>query len=222
MTRVRAVTFSERDLGIDPLDDPQLEAIFLRVFERLNPVMLEIAAALRTGLTLADNLRCDVVSGKFTHGVAQTVALHVLSNARSAIPLGADSQLVTGITVQPVASRGAPQASVTVYFANTAASRVACSFALLDVGQPSGAVAPSPSLGSPGAIKRAKLSGTVDGANKVFTVAAYTTLYAVLVSGVLLTETTTGEGDYTASGAGGTTITFTKAPRKQPYAIYAP
>lgn len=129
----------ESELGIKdgPVNGVDLREAFQRFFAQVNASFDLTNKSLSKGVTLTDNLRCDVVAGQFTHGVAQQVALHTLTKAQSAWVLGADGQLPLFATVTMVqrTSQPGPLANVTIWFNDSTASKVKCAIALLPDGQ---------------------------------------------------------------------------------------
>lgn len=135
--------FRETDLGIKdgPVDGASLREVFRKMFAQLNPGLDSANKATAKGLTLADNLRCDIVSGSFSHGVASNFALTNLTKANSALPLGCDTQLLDGFpAVQMVAGQSKPTVAITLFFRNIATTNAKCSILLLPEGMQSTSV----------------------------------------------------------------------------------
>lgn len=129
--------FRESDLGIKdgPVDGASLREAFRKLFAQLNPGLDSTNKATAKGLTLADNLRCDIVTGTFAHGVASNFALTNLTKANSALPLGCDTQLFDGFpAVKMVTGQAKPTVAITLFFRNTATTNAKCSILLLPEG----------------------------------------------------------------------------------------
>lgn len=133
----------ESDIGIKdgPVDGAALRDAFRRLFAQLNPGLDAANKATSKGLTLADNLLCDIVSGTFAHGVANNFALANLVKANSALPLGCDTQLLDGFpAVQMVAGASRPTVAITMFFRNVGTTNAKCSVLLLGEGMQSSSI----------------------------------------------------------------------------------
>lgn len=118
-----------------------LRDAFRKFFAQLNPGLDAANRATAKGLTLADNILCDIVSGSFSHGVAVNFALTNLTKANSALPLGCDTQLLDGFpVVQMVTGATKPTAAITMYFRNTGATNAKCTVLLLSEGKQSSTI----------------------------------------------------------------------------------
>lgn len=136
----RFPVFRESDLGIKDgaVDGEALRDAFRRFFAQLNPSLDAANRATARGLTLADNLLCDIVTGSFSHGVATNFALTNLTKANGALPLGCDTQLLDGFPViQMVTGVTKPTAAITMYFRNTGTFNAKCTVLLLSEGRQS-------------------------------------------------------------------------------------
>jgi hypothetical protein len=131
MSKLSAISaLKEADLQIPegPLTGSNLREAFRRLFAELNPYFDGINKVAAKGVTLTDNMSGDLVTGAFSHGVAQQVALKTLKRAGSALVLSADGQVVfPAASVQmvqfPPTSKQGPAASVTVFFGDPSAAQ---------------------------------------------------------------------------------------------------
>lgn len=132
-------SLKEDDLQIKdaPVTGGSLRDAFRRLFASLNPYFDGIDKIAAKGGTFTENMRCEVVSGAFTHGTAQQVRLATLTRAGSALVLGADGQLPMMATVVMVqgTTQPKPLATVTIYFNDATAAKVNCVVLLLPEGQ---------------------------------------------------------------------------------------
>jgi hypothetical protein len=142
MAKLSALTsLKESDLQIPdgPITGTILREAFQRLFLQLNPYFDGINRLAAGGITFTDNIYCDLIVGKFSHAVAQQVALKNLKRAGSAHVLSADGKTPYGApSVQmvqlPPASKSGPLANVAVYFRDTASLNVTCTLLLLPEG----------------------------------------------------------------------------------------
>jgi hypothetical protein len=143
--RLSALKEADLEIKDGPVDGRSLRESFRRLFGQLNPYFDGLNGLGSKGITLTDNIRCDVAAGKFSHGVAATVALQQLERAGSVIALGADGAIVA---CQPVLRvTGRKKVEVTVYFNDVTAKNVPMKLLFLEEGQPSATV-PTYSAGS--------------------------------------------------------------------------
>lgn len=138
MSKLSAISaLKESDLQIPngQITGEQLREAFRRLFTQLNPYFDGLNKLAAKGITFADNVACEQVSAKFSHGVAQQVLLKTLKRATGVIPTFADGQVIDGCSVQmvqiPPTAKYGPLASVTVYFIDPAAVNVTCNLLLL-------------------------------------------------------------------------------------------
>lgn len=131
----------ETDLQIDEratVTGKMLTAAFKTLFAWLTPYFDSINKMAKKGVSLSDNVQCEVINGAFTHGTAQTVRLKTLERANGAVAIGCDGQIVAGVSVAMIQQTTVgPLASVTVYFANASAAGVRCAIVLFPEGQQS-------------------------------------------------------------------------------------
>ena len=112
----------ESDLGIGDgaVSGDQLRALFRKLAAQLNPGLNDINRATSKGLSLSDNLRNDLVTVEFQHGVEQRIALTNLKQAASARVLSSESQIVSAVPVVRMVplsqSGGKPMVAVTIHF----------------------------------------------------------------------------------------------------------
>jgi hypothetical protein len=132
----------ESDLKIDKgaVDGDKLTEVFKRLFNQLNPYFIGINKTFSQGLSLSENVRCDLINATFSHGIAQDVALHVLSKAAGLIVLGANSHLVEGYTIS---MKSEAVATIAIWFNDVTASQVQCGLALFEDGQQSQTTPPT-------------------------------------------------------------------------------
>lgn len=130
----------ESDLQIDEKKEvtgTSLLTAFKNLFAQLNPFFTSLNKLVAKGVTFSENIQCEVISGTFTHGIAQLVALQTLPRANGAIAIGAQGQVATGVsvTMQQGSGGARPLANVTVYFLDNTAKNVAVALLLLPEGQ---------------------------------------------------------------------------------------
>src|SRR5882724_4030472 len=98
-----------------PITGEQLRAIFQRLNFQLNPYFDGLNKLVAKGITTTDNLKCDLVTGSFTHAVPATVQLSTLLRASSALVLGASGQWVRShpvVMMNPATPGARPSCSV--------------------------------------------------------------------------------------------------------------
>lgn len=135
----------DEDLGLKdgPATGAGLRDVFRRLFSQVNPFFDALNKLGNKGITLTDNLRCDLVTAKLTHGVAATIALSNLSAANSALALGSDTGILSRHV--PVQMTGKKQCQVTAWFDNPNTVDATVVLLLLEEGRQA---ASSPVLGA--------------------------------------------------------------------------
>lgn len=142
MKLARLGQLKETDLQIDG-STPQGKALlsaFKNFFAQVNPYFDSINRLFAKGISLTDNIRAEIVSGTFSHGIAQLVRLKVLERASGAVVLGANGKVAAGASITMLQSSAGqlsppPLANLTVYFTDPAAVNVQTSILLLPEGQ---------------------------------------------------------------------------------------
>ena len=137
-TPPKVTTLNEKDLQIKDaaVDGKALRDAFRREYSVLNPFFSSLNQLAAKGITLSENVQCDIVVGSFSHGVAQTVALKTLTQAKGALVVGCDGQIAKYASVQMSQQIGSnPLANVTVFFENILAASVTTAILLLPEGQ---------------------------------------------------------------------------------------
>ncbi len=99
----------------------------------LNPYLSAFNALTANGVTLTDNLSCEVQVGTFSHGVASAFSLKRLKSAKGCVVLGCDIAVPTGVSMRAVLDmkpEALPRVSVTILFSNpaTVGAKVALQF----------------------------------------------------------------------------------------------
>jgi hypothetical protein len=100
--------------------------------EETNRRQAVLLALAQKGVSFANNIACDIVTAKFTHGTPINVLLKTLTIARTAIVIGASGQI-------PLFARcvmaDAKHARVTVWFNTISATNTECTILLLPEGE---------------------------------------------------------------------------------------
>ena len=118
----RFAILRETDLGIEdgPITGIVLRDILKRLFTQINGSLDATNKVTAKGVTLGENIRCDLLTAKATHGVAFPVRLKTLAQAQSCLVTGGDTLLPFPVAsvqmLQPSQAGGAPTANVTVWF----------------------------------------------------------------------------------------------------------
>jgi hypothetical protein len=144
--KVTQLKAEDLQIADGPIAGTGLRDALRRLFSTLNPFFDGLNKVFSKGITLSENVRCEIVAGQFSHGVTQYVTLRTLTRAAGAIALGADmltastgartGQLVKAVAVQPSdLNNGKNQVRVTVWFYNAGAVNVDTTLILLPEGQ---------------------------------------------------------------------------------------
>lgn len=121
-----------RTFGAEMFSDQALAEKLLPLLAYLQNNFAVIRDAFANGLTFTDNLNCEVVSARFSHGVAQRVKLQKLTKATCAVLLGADGCVPWG---SPLVVNAAPsQVNITIWFNDPAVTGKTVNLLLLNVG----------------------------------------------------------------------------------------
>jgi hypothetical protein len=136
LTAIAALKESDLQIPDGPIDGDKLREAFRRLFADLNPYFDGLNKLAARGLTLTENVACEIAAVQLTHGVPQLVALKTLTKAGGALVLSADGQVPYGTcALQMQQQTGAfPLANVTAYFRDTSASKVNCTLLILPEG----------------------------------------------------------------------------------------
>lgn len=128
----------EGDLQIPegPLSGAMLREALRRLFAELNPYFDGINKLAAKGITAGDNFTADIVTGSFTHAVAQQVALKTLKRADYGVILSAAGKVaispaVVEMVQPPPTLKQTPACNVTITFTDAAATNIACTILLL-------------------------------------------------------------------------------------------
>jgi len=135
-----------RSVRQEDFADPKLGAALAPLLRQTNNAFGALINAVAGDITLSENVRCDVVTARFTHDVPQTVKLTKLRSAKSAVVLSCNG----AISVATPTVIDGPDPRVTLYFNDTAATNIPCTIALFPegVGQASSPAYTSSSGGS--------------------------------------------------------------------------
>lgn len=109
-----------------------------KLAQLLNPYLSSLSALIASGVTVTDNVRCEVQTGIFTHNVAGQFTLKMLPAAKGCVVLGCDKAIPQGVVMRPVLDPrpgAAPRVSVTVLFSDPATTGAKVSLLLLPEGQ---------------------------------------------------------------------------------------
>jgi hypothetical protein len=112
----------KQDFGIRTLRAEEFPSIPKEIIRAFNVLAGVVSDALAGGLTLADNIRCDVIRAPFDSGVAKMVGLTKLSTVGGGVCLSADGYFPLGIYVRN-SSRN-KIAEVTIMFNDSSATNV--------------------------------------------------------------------------------------------------
>lgn len=110
-----------------------------RLAALLNPYLTAVNTLVsQSGVSLTDNLSCEVQTGTFAHAVPQAFSLKRLKSAKGALVLGCDTATPIGLTMQAVQTTVAgslPRVSVTVLFSDPAVTSAKVALLFLPEGQ---------------------------------------------------------------------------------------
>lgn len=105
----------------------------------INPYLNEVNALTgESGVSLTDNLTCEVQVGTLSHGVASRFSLKRLKQAKGCVVLGCDKAIPIAPIMQPVliSTAGAlPQVAVTVWFNDPGVTSAKVALLFLPEGQ---------------------------------------------------------------------------------------